>query len=225
MQLAQGGKAPWIEPTAEHLLNDIPASVAGGVAKPGVKPKVSTVGVNYNTQQTPDEKRAHMQGTALEVPIVREGVQFVFSKLSGVGTIEVTYWKRRPLVLFQGLVGIIVFVVVMLLMRMRNGPAIGVCCVIVFLIAASLTEGLAGRLLATAFGTSAVALVLGGIVFMVKRSKRAKKEESWAIIPEEEPAEEVEQGWAGPTTDERTLPDHDRKDFESDNPEETTKNE
>jgi hypothetical protein len=225
MQLAQGGKAPWIEPTAEHLLNDIPASVAGGVAKPGLQPKVSVVGVNYNTDQTPDEKRALMQGTALEVPIVREGVQFVFSKLSGVGTIEVTYWKRRPLVLLQGLVGIAVFIMLMLIMRMRNGPAIGVCCVIVFLIAASLTEGLAGRLLATAFGISAAALVIGGILFMVKRRKSAKKEESWAIMPEPEPEKEVEQGWEQSTTNERNLPDHDRADFESDNPEETTKNE
>lgn len=169
MRLEKGMKIPWIEPAAEKLLNDIPARIAGGVAGPTINAPVSQAGVDYSQGETEEEKRARLQGEALEIPIVREGVQFVFSKLSDVGTIKVSYWKKKPLVLFQGAVALIVFLFLFSLMRKGKRPGLGFLAALIFFILASLTSGFAGRIFATAFAASAVAFGISLLVFLIKK--------------------------------------------------------
>ena len=169
MRLEKGTKVSWIEPAAEKLLNDIPARIAGGVAGPSINAPVSQASVDYGQGETEDEKRARLQGEALEIPIVREGVQFVFSKLSDVGTIQVSYWKKKPLVLFQGAVALVVFLFLLYLMRVGKRPGLGFLVALFFFIIASLTSGFAGRIFATAFAASTIAFCLSLLVFLGKK--------------------------------------------------------
>ncbi|MBN1900760.1 hypothetical protein JW926_05465, partial [Candidatus Sumerlaeota bacterium] len=169
MRLEMGGRPSWIEPAAEKLLNDIPASLAGGVAQPGLNPPLKAPSIDYDATETEEEKKARLQGEALDIPIVREGVQFVFSKLSGVGSVEIHYWKRKPLVILHGFVGVILFLALLWLMRMGKRPQLGLAAFAVFFIGASLTGGLAGRLFATSYAVSFLALALSLLIFLVKR--------------------------------------------------------
>jgi len=83
-----------MEPAAEKLLNDIPANLAGGVAQPSLRPQ-AVVAASYDGAETAEEKQARAQGAALEIPIVREGLQFVFSKLNAPAVFEVQYLEAQ----------------------------------------------------------------------------------------------------------------------------------
>ena len=192
MHLERGGKPSWVEPAAETLLSDLPASVAGGVAKAAMHPPTTEPGVSYDTNETDEEKAARLQAEALEIPIVREGVQFVFSKLSDIGTIEVHYWKRRSLVLFQVILALVVFVVLMLFCRVYRRPSLGFLIALGFFIAASLFSGTAGRFFATALASSSVAFIIGLTIHVKKQSSLKKREERMAapeIKPQTAPEE------------------------------------
>lgn len=169
MKQETGGHVPWIEPAAESLLNDFPAGVAGGIARPTLRPPQVQEPIQYDSSETDEEKRARLAGTALEIPIVREGLQFDFSKLSGVGAIETSYWKRKPLILLQGAVGLAVLLLLLIAMGATRRLGIAIVAVVIALIAASLTEGLMGRLCATALAASGAALVLGLLPYAVSR--------------------------------------------------------
>ncbi|MBN1516073.1 hypothetical protein JXA32_05855 [Candidatus Sumerlaeota bacterium] len=178
MRHETGGSSPWIEPAMEKLLNDLPAGLAGGIAQPALRPNQARVGVAYNLQETNAEREARVQGTALEIPIVREGLQFQFSKLSGTGDIQVAFWKRKPLLLLQGAVGL-ALLVGLLWWMLRGGGRLRDCLLaaVVLFIAASLMDGLLGRLFATAFGGSAVAVIAGAFIEVQRRAKMAKKDD------------------------------------------------
>jgi hypothetical protein len=117
--------------------------------------------IQYDSNETEEEKRARLQGTALEIPIVREGLQFDFSKMSGTGVIETSYWKRKPLILVQGAVGLAILLILLGAMAAHRRLGVGIGAAVIALIIASLTEGLTGRLSATALAASCAALVLG----------------------------------------------------------------
>jgi len=173
MRQETGGHVPWIEPAAESLLNDIPAGLAGGIARPTLLPPDVQAPVRYDSAETEEERRARAQGVALEIPIVREGLQFEFSKLSGIGVVEASYWKRKPLVLLQAAAGVVVFLVVLGAMGVANRLWIGVAALLIALIVASLTEGLPGRLSATAFAASGAALVVGLAAYALYKMRSA----------------------------------------------------
>ncbi|MCX7015278.1 MAG: hypothetical protein NTW86_22435 [Candidatus Sumerlaeota bacterium] len=172
MQLVQGGAVPWIEPAAEKLLNDLPAGIAGGVAQAPINPPLAKVVTQYQTAESEEEKKARLQGVALEIPIVREGRQFEFSKLSGVGTIEVHYWKPKPLLLLQGGLALVLFIGLMVAMARRKRLAIGWIALLIALIGASLAEGLPGRLFSAALAASLAALLVGLAVRAVAAARR-----------------------------------------------------
>ncbi|MCB2153831.1 hypothetical protein KQI84_03015 [bacterium] len=176
MRLNEGGTTPWIEPATEALLNDLPAGIAGGVARPSLNPRVSHPQMNYDAQETDAERQARLQGAALDIAIVKEGAQFQFSKLSGVGTIEVDYWKRKSLVILQLVIGIVVFLGLMVAMGGSKRLSIGAAAVVVAFILASLTDGLWGRLFATALAASLAALALGIVLLFVGKARVAAQE-------------------------------------------------
>jgi hypothetical protein len=169
MRQETGGHLPWIEPAAELLLNDLPAGMAGGIARPTLQPPQVQAPIQYDSNETEDEKRARLQGTALEIPIVREGLQFDFSKMSGTGVIEASYWKRKPLILVQGAVGLAILLILLGATALTQRLGVGIGAAVIALIVASLTEGLTGRLSATAFAASCAALVLGLAAYAVHR--------------------------------------------------------
>ncbi|KPL07916.1 hypothetical protein AMJ85_09215 [candidate division BRC1 bacterium SM23_51] len=173
MRHETGGHVPWIEPAAESLLNDIPARMAGGIARPTLRPPQVQEPISYETAERQEEKSARLQGVALDIQIVREGLQFQFSKLSGVGSIEAHYWERKPLILLQGAVAILLLLLVLGAMGAARRLWIGIAVTALALIAASLTEGLAGRLLATAFASSGMALVLGLLAYAIVKVRSA----------------------------------------------------
>ena len=166
MEYDPGDRPPWIEPAAEKLLNDFPAEMAGGIAQPTLNPPQEKPSLAYETTETEQEKRVRLGASALEIPIVRKGLRFEFSKLSGVGDIQVHYWKRKPLLLTQGAVGLILFAVLIASMGIGKRLWIGLAATLVCFIGASLTDGMAGRLLATAFLSSAAAAVLICVVYI-----------------------------------------------------------
>ncbi len=172
MKLEEGGRPSWIEPAAEKLLNDIPAKVAGGIAKPTRSPEVASVNVSYDPSETPEEKQARLQDSALEIPIVREGVQFVFSKLSGIGTIQIKYWNNKTLLLLQIGVGLVIFIIVLIAAGMAKRPLIAGIATVAFFIAASLTQGLSGRLFATGLSMSFAVLVISLIAYSIQHSRK-----------------------------------------------------
>ena len=175
MRFERGGSPPWMEPAAEALLNDIPAEVAGGVARPSLRPRVSTAQFDYNAQETEQEKQARLQGAALDIAVVKEGLQFEFSKLSGAGTIEVDYWKRKSLIILQMSLGIVLFVALMFAMGGSKRLSIGAGAMIATFILASLTDGLAGRLFATTVAASFAAFGLGIILYLIAKGRQAAK--------------------------------------------------
>ncbi|HUT23695.1 MAG TPA: hypothetical protein VM492_05085 [Sumerlaeia bacterium] len=171
------GAPSWIEPAAESLLNDLPASLAGGIAQPTRRPPQSRAPAQYGVEETEEEKRARLQGAALDIPIVREGSQFEFSMLSGIGFIETNYWRTKALILLQGAAWLALFALVAVAMwRQRQTErrfAVGAAATAVAFIAASLTEGLAGRLCATALVAAGAALALGLLAYAIARSRPA----------------------------------------------------
>ena len=172
MRQEVSGSPSWIEPAAETLLSDLPAELAGGIASPTLKPPDARVSAAYDGAESQDEKKARLQGVALEIPIVREGLQFEFSKLSGTGTIEVSYWKIKPLLILQGAFGLLLFALLAGMMRKGKRLPAGLAAVVIFFIMASLTSGLAGRLFATAVVASGAALLAGAAIFEWGRLRR-----------------------------------------------------
>jgi hypothetical protein len=169
MHLDPSGRPSWIEPAAEKLLNDLPAEIAGGVAQPALKPGETRVSPAYDAAETPEEKQARLRGSALEIPVVREGLEFNFSRLSGTGSIEVKFWKTKALLILQGVIAALVFLVVLAGMRGWRRPGFGFAAVVVLFIAASLTGGMGGRLFATALSGASAAFALGLLIYVGKR--------------------------------------------------------
>jgi hypothetical protein len=162
MELAQGKPVrSWVEPAAELLLNDLPARVAGGVSQPALKPRQVSVSPQYSSAETEEEKRARLQVSAIEIPIVPAGKDFEFSRLSGVGDVQVHYWKTRALILFRGAAFIALFLGILVSMIRRKRLAPGWAALIAAILGASLTGGLWGLLFATALTASAAALAIG----------------------------------------------------------------
>ncbi|MBI1785018.1 hypothetical protein HYR69_07725 [Candidatus Sumerlaeota bacterium] len=181
MRLADRPGLPWIEPAAELLLNDLPADVAGGIAKPALRPQQAVVSTQYQNEETEEEKRARLQGAALEIPIVREGLQYEFNKLSGVGDIEIKYWKSKALVILQGCFALAILFALLWSMaaRRRLRPAVTMSAATFIL--ASLTDGLAGRLSATALTASCAALAAAIIIVILRRTAESLRDRKSAV--------------------------------------------
>jgi hypothetical protein len=170
MELAQGKPVrSWVEPAAEALLNDLPASVAGGVSQPALKPRQVSVSPQYSSAETEEEKRARLQVSAIEIPIVRVGQDFEFSRLSGVGDIRVHYWKTKALILFRMAAFIVLFLGILASMIRRKRLSPGWAALILAILGASLTGGLWGLLFATALTASAAALAIGLVFHVITR--------------------------------------------------------
>lgn len=168
---------PWMQTAAEKVLSDMPASFAGGAAKREMHPHDTYESPGYNSGETDDEKRARLKGSALEIPIVRDGLEFQFSKLSGVGDITVDYFKRKPLMLIQAAVAFAAFVLVLLLSRGGRRPSIGFVLMLLLFIAASLAEHLAARFVNPAFAGSIAAFVICIIMWIAHAGYRKTEPE------------------------------------------------
>lgn len=173
MQLERGGTRPWLEPAADKLLDDLPTEAAGGVAQRVANPPDVQVSAQYDVTESEPEKKARLQGSALEIPIVREGLQFEFSKLSGVGSIEVEYLRTRLLLGMQVGVALVVLLVLGFLARSGRGAWLVALVTLLLFIAASLTEGLAARLVAPALAASVVALLFGVVLLVMRKNREA----------------------------------------------------
>lgn len=172
MRLEKGGRPSWVEPATDKLLNDIPAAVAGGAASPDFKPPVSSINVDYDHAETQEEKAERLKsGAAMEISITREGVQYVFSKLSGIGSVEMRYQKARRMLFMQAGAALIIFVLLLLIMKASKSVLPGFAAALILLIAASLTGGLAGRLLISSFAASAAAFVIGLVLLTIQKRK------------------------------------------------------
>jgi hypothetical protein len=167
MRHESGGGMPWIEPAAEFLLNDLPADVAGGIAADTLVPPQANAPMDYDINETEAEKAARLQGSALEIPIVREGDVFQFSRLSEVGDIRMTYWKRKPLVIVQGSVFLLLLAGLLVRMTRRHSLRDAAALTVTFFVLASLSSGFFGRIFATAFAAGMAAVLLGGLVHLV----------------------------------------------------------
>ncbi|MCE5228181.1 hypothetical protein LLG95_01110 [bacterium] len=169
MRLESGGEPPWIEPTAETVINDLPQRLTGA---PSQNPPQAVEPAAYNSAETDQEKQARAAGTSLDIPLVREGQIYELSKLSGVGDIRVQYWKRKPLLIMQGLIGIAMLAGLLLAMRRRRGWAIPLGAVAVTFILASLSGGFIGRMMATALAASIVALAIAILRELIAHSRK-----------------------------------------------------
>lgn len=178
MHRESGGSVPWIEPAAEKLLADLPARLAGGIARPDLNPPQASMPVAYNGTETEAEKKARLQGAAIEIPIVREGLQFEFSQTSGMGGIEIGYWKRKPLLIVQGLWGLLLLAGVLWLGIWQRQLGRALAVTVGLFILASLTNGLTGRLCATGYAASAVGFLAGLIVYGQRHWRAAQKAET-----------------------------------------------
>jgi hypothetical protein len=173
MRLETGRNDPPMRWIFQQTLNDVPAGIAGGVAPMALNPPVHVDKRDYSYQETPREQSAPKGGEAIEIPLQREGKEFFFSKLSGVGDIRVEYWDDK---LFLGIqIGLAVLT---LLFLVGVGFGLGwrqVVYLIAFglFLAASLLDGLAGRLILPIFGGSiiAAALCLLGFLGQMARSR------------------------------------------------------
>jgi hypothetical protein len=175
MRLGKGGGAPWIEPAAEKLLNDIPARIAGGIATPTLHPQQAFAPLNYDPAETEAEKQARLKGVALKIPLVRERLQSHFSKLSGTGDISFNYWKRKPLVLVQAFFGLILLAGLVIYMLAGQNIYHVLYVFIGFFILASLTEGLPGRLSATAMVAALAALMIAMFMHVIRLHRQEKE--------------------------------------------------
>ena len=197
MRLVAGGSPPWIEPAADKLLADLPAAIAGGVAQPSLNPPEARADAEYSTVETEAEKAARLQNAGIEVPIVKQGLQFQFSRLSGTGDITIDYWKQKPMVIVQGIIALLLFVVALLWARGGRFPLRAFGITLVLFIVASLTDGFAGRLCAAAFAGAGVALGVSIILYLVASARSARLEAA-RLRSEMEAAYPYEQ-WAPPS--------------------------
>lgn len=186
MKLETGMARPWVEPAADKLLSDFPADLAGGQNAKTMNPPVAQVSPTYDTNETDAEKRARLQGTALEFQIVREGAQFEFSKLSGTGTIEVSYWKQKPLLILQGVVALLVLALLLWLARGGRRPFLPVTALFLCFIGSSLAEGSAARFWNPALAAALGAFGISVVLYLVKKSREAKAAATEAALKVEQ---------------------------------------
>ncbi len=170
MQPVTGTAVPWMEPGAEKLLGDLPATLAGGVGAQVVRPQVAVEPSAYDTGETEQEKRARLQGAALEIPIVRQGVQYEFSKLSGVGDIVVSYWNRKALLALRIGAALAAFLAGMLAAGFKIRPGRCLSVVLVTLVGASVTTGTAGIVATATLAGAGSALGFLLLVVVVRNS-------------------------------------------------------
>lgn len=170
MRLESGGTPSWIEPAAENMIYKIPAGLTGANTRP---PAHVNEQVGYQPGENEQEKQARAGSASLDIPLVRVGQIFEFSKLSGVGEISVTYWKRKPLLIVQGLFGIAVLIGLLIGMRRRPGLSVPLAAVVVTFLLASLMSGFFGRLMATALAASLIALAIGAVIELIRHSRGA----------------------------------------------------
>jgi hypothetical protein len=189
MRLETGAREPWMVEALEYFLNDTPVKIAGGIAQQAVSPPVKQADTRYNTDENPDEKAKRMGADALVIPLVKDGKQFVFARVNGVGDIVVKYWKHKPLVVLQGILALAVLALLGgAWFRTKNGwVPVGVT--IVFFLAASLTSDLTGRLFATGLAASCLLtlIVLAGCLYreIVREKSRLAARRQAAQEPEE----------------------------------------
>ena len=174
MKLEVGGEPSWVEPAAETLLNDIPASLAGGVARPSNEAPVVKPDLGYDSAETEQEKQARLQASALEIPIVREGMQFVFSKISGVGEIRMDYRKKKQMLALQAIVALIVFAIALGFSKLGKKPGIAFIITLLFFIAASLTAGSAGRYFTSGLAGAGFAFGVSLIVYISRKAGKSR---------------------------------------------------
>lgn len=176
MQAETGSGRPWLEPLAENMLANIPAGVAGGIAQPLRDPNVAGVAPFYEANETPDEQKARAGAAALDIPIVKEGAQFEFSRLSGLGTVEVSYWSRKALLAMQGSFALVLLALLVAAAGVSRRPAVPVVALLASFVAASLLGGLAGHFAATAMAASALACAVALAGIMAARIREARAE-------------------------------------------------
>jgi len=174
MRLETGDREPWMVEALEYFLNDTPVRIAGGIAQQAVKPSVQQANINYNTDESPDEKARRMGADALVIPLVKDGKQFVFARVNGVGDIVVKYWKLKPLVVLQGLLALAVLGLLGTAgFRLKSGW-VPVGATIIFFLAASLTSDLTGRLFATALAASGLLTLFVLVRYLYREIIREK---------------------------------------------------
>jgi len=174
MRLETGDREPWMVEALEYFLNDTPVRIAGGIAQQAVKPSVQQANINYNTDESPDEKARRMGADALVIPLVKDGKQFVFARVNGVGDIVVKYWKLKPLVVLQGLLALAVLALLGTAgFRLKSGW-VPVGATIIFFLAASLTSDLTGRLFATALAASGLLTLFVLVRYLYREIIREK---------------------------------------------------
>ncbi len=173
MRHESGRSTPWLAPAAETLLNDVPADAAGGIAARTLHPPVSGAATKYEATESPEEKQARVTATALDIPIVKEGVQFEFSRLSGVGTVEIGFWSKKALLILQGGFALVLFIGLLFASGGSRRPLVLIAAVLAALVAASLLDGLAGRLAATSLITSIAASGVGLVLFGWQKVREA----------------------------------------------------
>jgi len=194
MRLERGDTPSWLEPASELLLADLPAGIAGGVAQPMVRPRNVASGSEYGVQETPEELAGRGTATALEIPIVREGQSFLFSKLSGLSGIEVSYWRRRAHVALLGAVALLALLGIVALHIATKRSAYPLIATAALFVAAGLTRDMTGRLLGAALvgaGVGLAILALLGALRLLKRLRAAKPKQPeyrWEPVPLVAPA-------------------------------------
>ncbi|MEO8376726.1 MAG: hypothetical protein ABI579_03580 [Candidatus Sumerlaeota bacterium] len=176
MHSVTAADAPWAQRGGEELLNQIPASVADAIPEPNLNPPQSVTPASYDATETELEKQARLQGSALEIPITREGSIYDFSMISGVGDIEASYWKRRSLFFLQAGFAAALFLLIGFAARALRKPYVAIGAVVIAFAFASLTTGLTARLSATALATTAFIAVLSAILYAIAKARTALKQ-------------------------------------------------
>lgn len=157
------GTPAFFEPAAELLMTDLPAEFVGGPPRDLARAPEARPDAGYDPTETEAERQARLQGAALEIALVREGRQFVFSKLTDASvadSIEIRYMKRKPLLILQGAIALVVIAGLWFAMRRSRNAGWGFAAAAGCFVAASLAEGLGGRLALTGFAASMGALGL-----------------------------------------------------------------
>ena len=149
--LLDGRQEPWMVPAAEATLHNAPARLAGGVAAPSLRPTEITGMMEGQFGETEAERMARLQAGALDVPIVKEGAVFRFTRLNGVGEVTISFWRKRALVIFHIALALVGFALLAVVMAALRRPWIAPMMTFAAFVLAGLTTGMAGRALATLF--------------------------------------------------------------------------
>jgi hypothetical protein len=155
--LETGRTGPPMAWVLNRFLNDAPANFAGGLARPALRPTTSRPDLDYDTSETPQEREARLRGAALDIPIVKEGKQFVFSKVSGMGDATIQYAKHTPFIALQLIVAGLVLAALAALAFWRKLAWTNYLALLLAFFAASLADGWIGRLLLPVLAAAALA--------------------------------------------------------------------